>query len=83
MSANDWMAQDIADLLDLSVERPELVETTALGAAMLAGLGAGLFASLEDAAAAMRSPSRRFEPAMPEDVRQERLTRWAKALASV
>src|SRR5690606_14585217 len=36
MSANDWMAQDIADILDLPVERPDYVETTALGAAMLA-----------------------------------------------
>ena len=44
MSANDWMAQDIADVLALPVARPRFVETTALGAAMLAGLGAGLFA---------------------------------------
>src|SRR5690606_10988728 len=49
MSANNWMAQDIADLLDLTVERPDFAETTALGAAMLGGLGAGLFATLEEA----------------------------------
>ena len=42
MSANDWLAQDIADLLELPVERPDFVETTALGAAMLAAVGAGL-----------------------------------------
>jgi glycerol kinase len=82
MSANDWMAQDIADLLDLPVERPEMVETTALGAAMLAGLGAELFGSLEQAAGAMIGKTRRFEPAMPEDVRADRLARWARALTA-
>ena len=44
MAANDWLAQDLADMLDLTVERPAFVETTALGAAMLAGVGCGLFA---------------------------------------
>ena len=82
MSANDWMAQDLADMLDLPVERPAFVETTALGAAMLAGVGCGLFASL-DRAADMRGEVRRFAPAMGEAVREERLTRWAKAVAAV
>jgi len=82
MSANDWMAQDIADILRLPVERPANVETTALGAAMLAGLGAGLFASLEEAAAAMRGGITRFEPAMKDAVREERLGRWQKAVAA-
>jgi glycerol kinase len=83
MSANDWMAQDIADMLGLPVERPEFVETTALGAAMLAGLGGGLFASLEEASAVMRGAMRRFEPAMADDVRDARLEGWRKALAGV
>ncbi|MBS1240116.1 MAG: glpK, partial [Proteobacteria bacterium] len=82
MSVNDWMAQDIADILGLTVERPDMVETTALGAAMLAGLGGGLFASLGEAAAAMRGGVTRFEPAMAEEVRQERLARWRKAIAA-
>ena len=51
MVSNDWLAQDLADTLGLPVERPANVETTALGAAMLAGLGCGLFASLSEAAA--------------------------------
>ncbi|MFD1957972.1 FGGY-family carbohydrate kinase [Novosphingobium panipatense] len=59
MSANDWMAQDLADLLGLPVERPADTETTALGAAMLAGVGAGIHATLEDAMT-MGSASRRF-----------------------
>jgi len=83
MSANDWMAQDIADLLDLTVERPDFVETTALGAAMLGGLGAGLFATLEEAADAMRGGSACFQPAMAGEVRRERIERWGKAITAV
>ncbi|HYN46531.1 MAG TPA: glycerol kinase GlpK [Allosphingosinicella sp.] len=82
MSANDWLAQDLADMLDLPVERPAFVETTALGAAMLAGVGAGLFASLEEAAA-MRGPVERFAPAMDEGVRAARLKAWKRAVAAV
>jgi glycerol kinase len=80
MAANDWLAQDLADMLDLEVERPDFVETTALGAAMLAGIGCGIFATLEEAAA-MRGGVRRFEPAMAEDVRAGRLKGWRKAIA--
>ena len=83
MSANDWIAQDLADLLALPVERPDFVETTALGAAMLAGVGAGLFASLDDAAKAMRGTVRGFVPDLGEDVRSARLELWRRALAGV
>jgi glycerol kinase len=62
MSANDWMAQDLADVLRVPVERPHFVETTALGAAMLAAVGVGLHGSLGDAAAAMRGEIQRFLP---------------------
>ena len=82
MSANDWLAQDLADILDLEVERPDFVETTALGAAMSAAVGAGLYASLEQASAAMRGKVRTFEPAMDDGVRQERLGRWRRALTA-
>jgi glycerol kinase len=83
MSANDWMAQDIADIIGIPVERPAFVETTALGAALLAAAGAGLFASLEAAAAAMIGETRRFEPSMSTQVRAERTARWQAALAKV
>ena len=83
MSANDWMAQDLADMLDLPVERPDFVETTALGAGMLAGLGAGLFGSLADAANAMRGKSQAFSPNMDPSVRTARLEAWRKALAAI
>jgi len=83
MAANDWMAQDIADMIGLPVIRPDLVETTALGAAMLAAVGAGLHSSLEAAAEAMIGPEQRFEPAMSAEVREGRLAAWNAALASL
>ena len=83
MSANDWVAQDLADVLALPVERPQMVETTALGAAMLAAVGAGLFPSLGDAARAMRGAARSFTPAMNEATRAGRIARWKKSLACV
>ena len=82
MSANDWMAQDLADMLDLPVERPADVETTALGAAMLASVGAGLYHDLE-AAKAMRSEVRAFTPDMADCDRDARLGQWQDALAKV
>jgi glycerol kinase len=82
MSANDWMAQDLADMLDLCVERPDFVETTALGAAMLAGVGAGLFATLEEASA-MRGTTRSFDPHLAGDRRDARLAGWKAAIEAV
>ncbi len=82
MSANDWMAEDIAGLLNLPVERPEFVETTALGAAMLAAKGAGLVSSLDEASRTMRGEIGTFEPVMEEAAREARLAAWQKALAA-
>lgn len=82
MVANDWMAQDLADILAIDVERPRFIETTALGAAMLAGVGCGLYGSLEEAAI-MRGQVERFSPAMADPVRQTRLSGWADALKRV
>ncbi len=82
MVANDWMAQDLADVLNLAVERPVFAETTALGAAMLAGVGCGLFKDLH-AASAMRGKIATFDSAMDDTVRKTRLNGWAKAVKSV
>nr|MCU0728875.1 FGGY-family carbohydrate kinase [Sphingopyxis sp.] len=82
MSANNWMAQDLADILNVPVERPSDVETTALGAAMLAAVGCGLVPDL-GAAQAMRPATRAFMPAMPADIRAKRLAQWRNALATV
>jgi len=83
MSANDWMAQDIADVTGLIVERPHFVETTALGAALLAATGAGLFGSLNEAATGMIGEARRFKPSMAADVRTARIAQWRAALARI
>ena len=75
MSGNDWFAQRLADIAGLAVERPAVTETTAWGAAVLAGLGAGVFS---DPAEAARPAARRFEPAGdPAPAR----ARWADAVA--
>jgi glycerol kinase len=82
MSANGWMAQDLADILALPVERPDFVETTALGAAMLAGVGAGLFTDLPAAAGAMRGRLQEFAPVRDAAWRAHRLGQWREALAA-
>ncbi|PLK23597.1 glycerol kinase [Porphyrobacter sp. TH134] len=82
MAANDWMAQDLADMLGVPVERPGFVETTALGAAMLAACGAGMYPDLDAAAQAMRGRLARFEPQMEAGVRDARLAAWRKALSA-
>jgi glycerol kinase len=83
MVCNDWLAQDLADMLDLPVERPEFIETTALGAAMLAAVGAGIYGDLETAASVMRGSVTSFEPAMEDVERARRLEGWREALARV
>lgn len=80
MVANDWLCQDLADSLGIPVARPHVIETTALGAAMLAGVGAGVFASLADAAAAMVRPDARFMPQTTEPSRAARRAAWARAI---
>jgi glycerol kinase len=64
------------------VERPAFVETTAMGAAMLAGVGAGLFGSLQEAAA-LRGQVQVFGPELSGDARIARLKGWAEAVKSV
>lgn len=83
MAANDWMAQDLADMLDIVVERPGFVESTALGAAMLAATGADLYPDLASAAATMRGTATRFTPALAPDKRKTRLAGWQSALAKI
>jgi glycerol kinase len=82
MVVNDWLCQFLADMLDRPVERPAVVETTALGAAYLAGLAAGLYGSPEEVAGAWWL-DRRFEPTMPAGERQRLLEGWRRAVARV
>jgi glycerol kinase len=78
-TANDLLMQFQADLLGVPVVRPQVTETTALGAAYLAGLGTGFWSSPADVASNWRA-ERRFEPAMSRDEAGTRLARWAQAV---
>ena len=82
MTENDWLMQFLADVLDMPVERPTVTETTALGAARLAGLGVGLYSSPHDLAGQWHL-DRRFEPAMPAGTRERLLAGWDDAVARV
>ena len=79
-AANGYLVQTQADLSNAPVLRPKCVETTAMGAAYLAGLAVGYWKSLED----IRSNwavDRRFEPSMEEPIRSKRIRGWKKAVA--
>jgi glycerol kinase len=79
-AANNLLMQFQADILNVEIVRPEMLETTALGAAFLAGLGAGVWKDKEDLQSVWRE-NRRFSPRMSEDDRQERLAQWNAAIA--
>ncbi len=76
---NDFLMQFQADILDVPVIRPRYVETTALGAGMLAGLATGVWDDA-DALADINPPQRTFEPAMSQDRREALLAGWHKAV---
>ena len=78
-TSNDLLMQFQADLLGVPVVRPQVTETTALGAAYLAGLGTGFWSSPLEVAANWRA-ERRFEPQMSRDEANARLARWAQAV---
>lgn len=79
MVANDWLCGFLADILALPVARPIVTETTALGAAFLAGLHAGVYASLDDIAASWRA-ERQFTPSMTNQERDRLMTGWHRAV---
>ena len=82
MVANDWFCQRLADLTGLKVERPRVTETTALGAAYLAGLGARLFRNEKDIAARWVL-DRRFVPVMKKTERDRLYRGWLAAISRV
>jgi len=79
MVKNNWLVQQLADTLHLRVQRPAVTETTALGAACLAGLQTGVFNSLSDISAGWQCEAT-FEPALNETARRQLLNDWDKAL---
>ena len=79
MTASDWTMQFLADILGAPVDRPKVLETTALGAAWLAGMKAGVYPDATGFAESW-ALERRFEPMMDEDVRDEKYRRWRAAV---
>lgn len=80
VTANDWLMQFQADVLKIPVERPDIIETTALGAAGLAGIALGVWESTEDFLAGRRF--RRFDPVMGSAERDRRRGEWDRAVAA-
>jgi len=81
-SKNDFLMQFQADILNVPVERPKLVETTAAGSAYLAGLAVGVWSSPSELDQVRRTDCR-FEPQMPEKERRELYLAWQQAVARV
>jgi glycerol kinase len=79
-TANNWLMQFQADLLGAVVDRPQVLETTALGAAYLAGLGSGFWASPSDLAQ-LRHTDRSFLPGQSDAWRAQRYAGWQRAVA--
>jgi len=79
MVASNWTMQFLADILDAPVDRPKMLETTAIGAAYLAGYRAGLYPAPEDFAKSRRL-DRRFVPKMPDGDRAAKLAGWREAV---
>jgi glycerol kinase len=82
MAANNWFVQFLADVLQLPVERPRVLETTAYGAALLAGQAAGVFGSWPEIARGWQLDTR-FEPQLAESDRQRLLAGWRDAVERV
>ena len=82
MVVNDWLMQFLADILNVPVERPKVTETTALGAAYLAGLQVGVYESLEQIAE-LWEREHCFEPAMKPMLRESLYAGWLDAVERV
>ena len=81
MAGSDWTMQRLADILGAPVDRPAMIETTALGAAWLAGMRAGLYPDMDAFAAQWRREAR-FTPELAEPERAAAYARWTKAVAA-
>jgi len=79
MVANNWLLQFISDILELRLERPSCIETSALGAAFLAGLHVGIYSSLDEIAKLWHSNAT-FNPAQNKNLREKNYAGWKQAL---
>ncbi|MCK5770023.1 glycerol kinase GlpK [Algiphilus sp.] len=82
MVVNDWVVQFLSDILGIPAVRPEVIETTALGAAFLAGLQTGVYGSLDDISALWKT-DRSFAPEMPGDKADQLYKGWKRAVERV
>jgi glycerol kinase len=82
MVVNDWLMQFLADTLGVTIERPQVTETTALGVAYLAGLQAGVFENLEQVSTLWHNEAK-FEPEMAEEARERLYSGWLEAVSKV
>jgi glycerol kinase len=82
MTASDWTMQSLSDLLGAPVDRPVMAETTALGAAWLAGMKAGIYPD-QAGFAAKWALDRKFTPELAEDTRETAYARWQRAVQAV
>jgi glycerol kinase len=80
MVKNNYVLQKLADVLDAEVHRPEIIETTALGAAYMAGLQLGLFSSLEEISEKWQL-QQAFKPAKDASWREQQYQGWQDAVA--
>ena len=80
MAENDWMCQFLADVLNITVERPQSIEMSALGAATLAGITVGLWADL-DKDEMLSMTQQYFKPTMSDDERKHLIKGWRRAIA--
>jgi glycerol kinase len=82
MTASDWFVQRLADLIGLPVERPTETETTALGAAWLAGSAVGILPPIAELGSLWHL-DRRFEPSISGDERAGHRAKWLDAITRV
>ena len=82
MVANNWVVQFLSDVLNVNVDRPAIIETTALGVAYLAGLQVGVYQSLDDISSLWHC-ERHFSPEMSDDLRNDLYKGWLKAVERV
>ena len=77
--ARDWTMQCLADILEYPVERPSIIESTAMGAAWLAGSKTGLWPDQQQFASTWEC-QKRFEPKMEKPLRDKKVARWNQAI---
>jgi glycerol kinase len=82
MTASNWAMQFLSDIIDAPVDRPKVLETTAMGAAWLAGQASGFYPD-QDGFAKTWAIDRTFTPNMPEETRNQKYGDWTRAVQAI